>query len=62
MVNIGDKIRFVPGGLTDLSHQDRHRPVTGTVIAVNAAHRHYTVEAYLGTGERARLIRESFKF
>ena len=62
MVSIGDKVRFIPGGLTDPAHEGAYEPVTGTVIAVNREHRHYTVEAYMGTGARRRKFRETFKF
>ncbi len=62
MVKIGDKVRFVPGGITDPAHEDRHRAVTGTVTYINEAHRHYGVEAEVGEGARRRVIRESFKF
>ncbi len=62
MVQIGDKVRFVPGGMTDDAHERLHDPVTGTVISVNQAHRHYTVEASVGEGTLRRSFRECFKF
>ncbi len=62
MVKVGDKVRFVPGGVTDDSHERCHKAVTGTVEWVNEAHRTYGIFAYLGDGERRRPYRESFKF
>ena len=60
MVKVGDKIRFVPGGLTDSGHEVSRRAVTGTVSWVNEAHRTYGVEAELGS--RGYRYRETFKF
>lgn len=61
MYKIGDKVRFVPAsGFMYADDTDKRRAVTGTVYYVNAAHRHFGVEAEVGS--RGYTIRESFKF
>ena len=65
-MQVGDKVRFVPSGFSSEPTQSPlpgkkdppPREVTGTVIAVNREHRHYTVEAKVF----GYTLRETFKF
>lgn len=64
MVQVGDKVRFVPsrGADTDdgTGRRVSARSVTGKVYYVNEAHRHFGVEAEVG--RFGHKLRESFKF
>lgn len=65
-MQVGDKVHFVPNGFSTVpsaktlpGRQDPPpRKVTGTVIAVNREHRHYTVKAKVF----GYTVRETFKF
>ena len=64
MVQVGDKVRFVPSHGADMDdgtgQKVSARAVTGTVYYVNEVHRHFGLVAEVGiTGAT---IRESFKF
>lgn len=64
MVQVGDKVRFVPshGADTDdgSGFKGSVRAVTGTVYYVNEQHRHFGLVAEVGS--HGRQLRESFKF
>ena len=56
-IQVGDPYPFRPSAFMGDGHH-RTAPLTGTVIAVNRAHRHFTVAARVN----GHIIRETFKF
>lgn len=66
MIEVGDKIRFVPGAWQNFSYDEHSvmetygadKDVLGTVIEVNVPHRWYRVEYETRGGKQ----HETFKF